>query len=73
MLGERVALQEFHGEDAGLIHLAHPAFTDLSGDLVDAEPGAGIQGHGAVLILPLGGRGCNAALRLTRVRGVDES
>ena len=45
---------------AGLIHLAHPAFADLGGDLVDAEPGAGGQGHGGVLILPLAGRGCNA-------------
>jgi len=30
----------------GLIHLSHPAFTDSCGDLVDAEAGAGSEGHG---------------------------
>ena len=27
------------------IHLAHPAFADLGGDFVDAEAGAGREGH----------------------------
>ena len=44
----------------GLIHLAHPAFADLGGDLVDAEPGAEGQGHGVASILLLSGRGGNA-------------
>ena len=44
-----------------LIHLAHAALVDLGGDLVDAEPGAEGQGHGAVPILPLAGWGVNAA------------
>ncbi len=30
----------------GLIHLSHPAFTDYCGDLVNAEAGAGSEGHG---------------------------
>ena len=58
---------------ARAVHLAHPAFTDLGDDLVDAEPGSGIQGHGAAPILPLAGRGCKAAhagaRRPTRGRG----
>ena len=53
----------------GLLHLAHPALADLGGDLVDAEPGAGAQGH---IIHPTAcwqGLQCES-LRLTRVRGV---
>ena len=46
---------------SGLIHIAHAAFVDLSGDFVDAEPGSGIQGRGAACILPLAGREINAA------------
>ena len=31
---------------AGLPDLTHPAFADLGGDLVGAEGGAGVKGHG---------------------------
>ena len=57
---------------SGLIHLAHPAFADLGGDLVDAEAGAGGQGHGAASILPLAGRGVQRAAQRAVQRGRNQ-